>query len=494
MAENMWNKPIPIVYEKTASFPLMVFPKWIRDYVEGLSKELNTQVDLPANAVFSALSTILMNKYKFHYEKLNWVLELNTYILVAIAPGSKKDAIIKRVFSALKDYQNDLLIKHKGILPEIESKIRSLSKRLEKVTDLYAEQNDKSYEIEAQKIIEEINELEIKKRKPIFLVGGDITQEKLVELLSINNEKLSIVTPEGSELFSYFRGRYNSNSIDIFLKAWEGTEYTKYRLSGDDCRLNNPLLTLCLFTQPIELKILNEFVGRGLAERFLISVPEKFPFEEISFNNPMSKEIEESFHSRLIKLINLEVEDGEFAVKVQEKSKEQFEKLYFKIFKESYNPSYPDSYQEWLLKVFGNLIKLITLIKVSDKMKTSEKEKVIYLDESDITKIEQLFEYYNSHYKKAYGIANNGHKENDLEYLFRRILELECGGKVSSTDLNNNIRRFNSSNRIQLLNVLEEHNLVRMTKKGRSLTININPAIKKMEQYEARLLVSAGER
>lgn len=87
---SQWEKPERLVVNRMPSFPINVFPDWIKDFVEGISKELNTQVDLAATAVLSILSTSLVRKYKFKYENLNWTQELNLYLLLASDPGSKK--------------------------------------------------------------------------------------------------------------------------------------------------------------------------------------------------------------------------------------------------------------------------------------------------------------------------------------------------------------------------------------------------------------------
>ena len=112
-------------------------------------------------------------------------------------------------------------------------------------------------------------ESELKKR--FFIVGGDITQEKITELLEINNEILTISTSEASEMFDHLDGRYKVDSLDIYLKAWEGTNYAKLRSTTDDIFLEQPLLNLCLFSQPQEIQRLSNHNGRGLMQRFLVS-------------------------------------------------------------------------------------------------------------------------------------------------------------------------------------------------------------------------------
>src|SRR5699024_5581874 len=90
-----------------------------------------------------------------------------------------------------------------------------------------------------------------------------------------NKGKLTVATAEASELLDHINGRYNNSSIDIFLKAWEGTEYTTFRATKDDIIIPNPLLNLCLFTQPESMNALRKHEKRGLPQRFLITYPEQ---------------------------------------------------------------------------------------------------------------------------------------------------------------------------------------------------------------------------
>ena len=100
-----WKSPIPITLGTMPTFPVEIFPEWIKDYIEGLSKELNTQVDLPAHAALSVLSVPLIKKFKFLHKPLNWELHLNIYIVLFSDPGSKKDAVLNRVFKVLFKHQ-----------------------------------------------------------------------------------------------------------------------------------------------------------------------------------------------------------------------------------------------------------------------------------------------------------------------------------------------------------------------------------------------------
>ena len=98
-----------------------------------------------------------------------------------------------------------------------------------------------------------------------------------------------------------------------------------------------------------------------------------------------------------------------------------------------------------------------------------------------------MFEYYYEHFKKV--SETNFSKETELEFFFRRLLEINndhnFSGVISSTDINNHIKRINKKDREIMLEKLEENHLVRVVKKGRKKTVYINPEILKMPHKEA---------
>jgi hypothetical protein len=486
MKDFEWDKPIAVEIEKTEEFPVSIFPEWMRSFVVGVSEALNTKVDLPANALISALSTSIMGKYIFYHEDMGWYLDLNVFITVASPPGSKKDASVDIVYSPVEKYQTEIIKKYEEQKYSVESEMITLTKELEKVKKSQAGEQTSD---ENEDILKRINELRGLLNKPRLIISGDITQEMICKVLQENNELLTIKSAEGSELFSFLNGKYNNDSIDIYLKAWEGSMYTKLRITKEEVDLKHPLLTLCLFTQPSELNKLKDLTSRGLPQRFLISLPEKYPFNEIRLYRKIPELVEKTFNEKLSKVFKSEHSKEKILVGLSKSGKAQFEMNYLNILLESYNENVSSAYQEWLSKAAGNLLKVVSLIKVADVLASEDDKYNIQLDESDMVRFEKLFNYYDNHFKKFYGITNNIRSNKDLSYLFNRILELQENGRVSATVLNNNVKKFDRKERTELLNVLEEHSLIKTEVNGRSIVTYLNPAIRKMPLTEARLLV-----
>ncbi|GGE56042.1 hypothetical protein GCM10011391_38810 [Pullulanibacillus camelliae] len=487
-----WEKPIPIQFAKEVTFPLDVFPTWVSDFVSGIVNELSVSDDVPANLVISALSTLITKKFHFLYEETNWRLDLNTYIIIASPPGTKKDAVLKRVFAEIYQYQSQLEQEFEDKFPRIKSQVMNMEKRLEKASDLYAKNTDEKYQKECEEIIRKLEGLKAKLYKPTCVIGGDATPESIISLLSKNNEYMSIITAEGSELFSYFNGKYKNNSIEFYLKCWEGSPYTLYRVGREDELLSNPLLTIGLLTQPVELKKLRGFEGRGLVERFLYSVPKVNSVLRLGVG--IVDEVRDLYNLNLRRIIanGSNLEQG--VIKVSQNAKERFNELYETINKEMLDDNYSDSFKEWLAKVYGNLIKIVSLIRVANELEYKETiDKNLELYERDLSNLEKLYKYYKSHALKSYGIVRGGHRRSDLKYLLKRILDLKNGNSVNSTVLSNGTKKFLAPERNQLLSELEDHNLIKVFNQGRKKTIFINPEIEKMHLKEFALLMDAQE-
>src|SRR5699024_1380110 len=400
-----------------------------------------------------------------------------------------KDAIINNCFAELYEIRKENYLEQQQSAFELQSKIDALLQRYEKLKLQLIEDTEESEAIqkEMNKINEDIAIYQDEMRMKWDLIGGDITVEKLVEVLETNKGKLTIATAEATELLDHLNGRYNNSSVDIILKAWEGTEYTSFRSTKEDVVIDNPLLNLCLFTQPSVMDSLRNHEKRGLPQRFLITYPAELKFENHQLFQESNKENEEIYRTNIRRLFEFKARE-KIKIRVAEKAKTSLEILYNIILRESRDEDVNETVNEWKRKTFGNLLKVISLLIVAERIEELEDGRIIYLNVNDVTNIQKLYNYYLSHFKKAYKLIRDNVKEDDLYYFFKRILELfkthAISGNLTSTILNNNISRFNSGERKQMLQVLEEHNLLNIKRKGRSLIISLHEKLENQSIHE----------
>lgn len=116
-----------------------------------------------------------------------------------------------------------------------------------------------------------------KDKKALRFYGDDVTTEKLVSMISDNDGKAAIFSPEGG-IFDMLKGMYSKYvNIDVFLKGYSGDPIRVDRIGRESETIYNPVLTIMLLAQPSVLAGVMEngnFRGRGLTARFLYCVPE----------------------------------------------------------------------------------------------------------------------------------------------------------------------------------------------------------------------------
>ena len=111
------------------------------------------------------------------------------------------------------------------------------------------------------------------------LVAGDITPEKMAQLLSEQGGRLAVLSDEGGPLVS-LAGRYSTSKepdAEVWLTGHSGiAEIRVDRIGRPPDRIKNPALTVCLAVQPVVLQRLHripQLRERGLMGRFLYAMP-----------------------------------------------------------------------------------------------------------------------------------------------------------------------------------------------------------------------------
>ncbi|GEN46753.1 DUF3987 domain-containing protein [Alkalibacillus haloalkaliphilus] len=481
-----WEEPIPVQVNKLPEFPVEVLPDWIQSFVTEISDSLNVKTDIVSSVVLGALATCLTRKYTFYYPKSNWKLDLNLYTLSLAPPGTKKDAVHQYAFDPLYKQQ----IYKLNYNDEQENKLKvDMELKISQYEKLIKSSKDDAKE-QATELLDEVKKLERKLNEEKFLISGDITNEKTIEMMQYNGETLTIATPEASELVDHFFGRYTKSggSLDFFLKAWSGSYYSKSRLTRSDIIVHNPLITLNLLTQPTEVFRFNKTAHRGLLQRFLVVYPDKYPLKDFQLST-IEQRVVETYNENIEKLFRLNPSDRNKFIGVEESATDAFENFYMKVTTESYK-DVSKLTEEWLSKATSNLIRVVCLLKASERENLDSGKQVV-LSCDDINKMEVLFHYYYGHFKNVNDMiqCNKESGESGLSFFFRRLLELNeslgSRGEIPGAKINNHIKKFNSNERLIMYELLEEHNLIKFVRKGSSITVFLNPKLKKMSLNEA---------
>src|SRR5699024_5587857 len=186
--------------------------------------------------------------------------------------------------------------REKNVKVELRNALEVKEKQSEYLANLLKKKDDEELIERREEALTEIEDLKGKLANQVEYLTGNTTMENLFNVLENNNEITAIITDEISDLINILSGKYNGKiDIDLLLKAYDGSRVDTGREKNDKLKiLNNPLLIIMGFTQPSVLQEFRRFSGRGLAERFLYSMPvnefQKGLGIKISENNKKSYE------------------------------------------------------------------------------------------------------------------------------------------------------------------------------------------------------------
>jgi replicative DNA helicase len=275
-----WPELIPLFDEtKRMPFPIEVFPKWLSDHVLALSEDLQTPVDLPANLGLGVLAVAVLGRAKVFYPRGNWTQSLNIYMAVTLPPSIGKSPAKAAMFSVLEEIEQKRIRVAAVDLADFETtkRLKEKSQRASEEKAVKSKGSEREVaEDEARVLSAEIALMQ----KPLSgkLLVDDITIEALGVELADAGGCLAIVTAEGG-IFDRIAGLYSDQAanLDLYLDAWSSGRYSVSRIGRPPILINETNLCVVTTVQPVVLDAIGtrrEFRGRGLTERFLLTLPE----------------------------------------------------------------------------------------------------------------------------------------------------------------------------------------------------------------------------
>lgn len=285
---------------------------------------------------------------------------------------------------------------------------------------------------------------------------------------------------EGS-VFDVLSGLYSGGTanINIFLKAYDGSNYTIVRRTKEDIVLKNPLLTMGIMTQPehfAEALGNKQFSGRGFIQRFLFSFPES----KAGYQNFISKNIPIELKKKYTELINRLLDMPYLdEIPVIECDKEAFHVLcdYYNHLQEEMREGRRfERLKEWASKQFARCLKIIAILHLC------EHEAGELITASEAIKGISISTWCENHALKAFsGAVSDPQEVKDAKYILNRI-------KTTGNDIltRREIKRLckaikDDADFDEPLAILEEQNYIRKyienTKGRTSEKYKINPLI-----------------
>ncbi|MBM7096658.1 DUF3987 domain-containing protein [Bacillus sp. H-16] len=466
-----WSEPIGFDDYKLAEFNTAIFPEWLGRFVEGVAETTQTPKDASGIAAISILSTILARKYEVKIVG-DWVETLNTYTVMALGSANRKSSVLKSFIKPVMEFEREQTELLRSAAAKQQQWLQAKQKRIEKLEKDFARSNDPQVMDEIFTVREEI-ETAPKITVPVF-IAADATPEKLADLMASNNEKISILSAEGAEVFQMMAGRYaKSSNLDIYLKGHSADNVSIDRVGRDPIKLYNPTLTIGLFVQPSVVKeIPSTFQDRGLTQRFLYSFPlSKVGYREIEPNG-MSENDKMNFYVHINKLLqlgggtptqlSLDKEAKGYEVHMRTEIEEMLRE-----------DDLPESFRGWIGKLAGQIIRIAGLLHVAEHVNSEIPSE---LGINTLKKADELRSYFIQHAKKAHGVMGVSKTDVNAKYLLKKIKEQNKKTVDYRTVQLLTNKRFRRSEELkQTLQNLEIRGFIQMDKKGKKVIFHVHP-------------------
>ncbi len=412
------------VANKLPLFDTDLLPCKVRGFSKALCESLQVSPGMVAPAVVS-VSALGIQK-KFIVRPLpGWDEPPNLYIAVVQEPSERKSPTMKEVLVPVYEYETE---ENERLAPEIatykakkevlENRIRntinSLSKSGKKKDDeKYLDMGD------LDTFQNELNQLE--EVAPVRLAVDDVTMEVLGKLLEQNKERIGIMSTEGG-IFNILAGRYSDKTvIDIVLKAYSGDRFSQDRLGRKGQTLNNPLITMLLYVQPIIIKEVmenSEFVGRGLNARFLYSIPPSTIGKRRYRVMEIPKADRAEYVDTVKRLLAIPVPENPKAVELDGDADKIAESFFYEIEKEMEDAS--PEFRAWLGKLHGTTMRIALSLHCLEHIEKSGEYKI---SGETMKNAMQMGRYFKAHAEAAYNIMGlmDPPEVRDAKYLMKRI-------------------------------------------------------------------------
>ena len=455
--------------KKTAPFPLNSLPLLLRDYLKAVADYVQVVPEMAVLPLLSVLSLCVQGKAVIKHTGNSHTENLNLYTITVASPGERKSGSLKEFMKPIEEYQEQYNKIHAPEIEEYKTERAYLENKRTKAlkADLQT----------AKAITKQLSELE--RKHELILNVSDATPEALAMEMYRQGGTIGIIDDEGS-VFDVLSGIYSNGqaNINIFLKAYDGTNYTILRRTKENIELKKPLLTMGLMVQPEHFtNAMNnrQFSGRGFIHRFLFSFPESRA-GYLKMDSPdIPLKLQKQYNDLIIRLLRLP-STPDIPVIVCDREAELLFSDYFEHIQEEIRDGGTfENLKEWASKQFGRVLKIAGILHLC------EHEPTEFLTGQTAINSISIAKWTESQALNALS-GNVEPTEKNAKYILKKLQRSEKN-ILSKHDLLVLCRPLTSADCSESLNLLEDMNILKREKAFRANggnpkeTIKINPLI-----------------
>lgn len=473
---ELWVLPEP--FEKSVSlspFPVSALPPVLGDFLKAVAEYVQVYPEIAVLPLLSVLSLCVQGKAVVRYPGNNHTEPLNLYTMTVAAPGERKSGSFKEFMRPVEAYQERYNTVHKSEIEQYKAEKAFLERQKQ------AAMNGKNASLERVKEITR-DILNLEEKHELRLNVNDVTPEALAWEMFLQGGKIGVVDDEGS-VFDVLSGLYSggSTNINIFLKAYDGSNYTIVRRTKEDIVLKNPLLTMGIMTQPdhfAEAVGNRQFSGRGFIHRFLFAFPESKAGYQSFTSKSVPFEFQRQYTELINRLLSMPYTDNPPVIGCDEQAYALLSDYHNHLQEEMREGRLFAGLKEWASKQFARCLKITAILHLC----TQEADKPVTAQEA-LNGI-GISMWCENHALKAFsGAVSDSQEVKDAKYILSRIKKAD-NDVLSRREIKRLCKAIKEDSDFdEPLAILEEQNFIRKyieNSKGRpSEKYKINPLIDK---------------
>lgn len=424
-----WGPPIPFDATAAPALDAAVLPEGYSRFADELAGALQVPVDLAIGYVLGGIATAVQGK--FHVEVFSGYVEpLVLWTAMCMETGERKTPVFQACIKPIVLHEKNQAEALRQKILEVQSRRTVAQKRIAK---LEADAAKAETGAEREQLIVEIDalrqEMPDELRAPKMFVG-DVTPERLQQLLVENGGVLSILSDEPGVLL-VIAGVYSGGDAitDVFLQAFSGSPIRVSRQSRE-ALIDQPALTMAIAAQPAMLRELPEQARRklrasGLFGRFLFIHPEaRVGTRDMRSTRAVPADVSDWYRRAQLRLLEIPVEHDATGNRIERTLSLSAGALaawqdFAQRVEDGQRGGGPlEGLRDWCAKLPGNCARIAGLLHVAEHgLRSSE------VGELTMLRAVQLCATLIPHAAVAFGLLGGDKTVDDAEVVWRWIVE-----------------------------------------------------------------------
>jgi hypothetical protein len=270
-----FNCPDPLaLFEKPDPLDLYCIPDVLGEMCEAIENQFQIDRAIPFGQALGMISAAARGKVRTQVSP-NWIEHSSFYVLTIAETGDGKSQVMNLLRKPSDTYELNLradAAKGYGLQIANHEIAQANLKRIKDSMSSAKKSKSPATQADLQSAIDEVENtkpVDI----PLLSIGGDVTPDKLADLI-VQNKELAIHDAEGT-LFSHLSGtRHGTGSAwETMLQAFTGDPIKVHRIGREGGSVAGAHLVINTSVQPIVWKEIisdKNAVGRGAIGRFIV--------------------------------------------------------------------------------------------------------------------------------------------------------------------------------------------------------------------------------